>query len=182
VDDAIITADAISCQRKIAAQIIDRNPDYILAVNENRPGLPEEIEDLFKYLSSEQTFTQIQEEHGRKKPAISIIINKLEELHKKEDLKNMKTIIKIDVTRVIKEKKTHHTRYYLSGCKQTPETFNTDNKTHRSIENSCHLVLDALFNEDKSRKRKDEADENIAVIRKIALNLLKNKPYKRFGV
>lgn len=182
IEGAIVTADAMSCQREIAAQIIDQKADYILAVKDNQQNLLEEIEDLFTYQGADQEYTHTEGDHGRIETRKCRIINNLEELHKKEHWKNLSTIVKIESTRQVDKTTTHQNRYYISSCNKDAEFFNTAIRTHWSIENSCHWVLDVQFNEDKSRKRKDNCAENFAIIRRIALNLLKNKQYRRFGV
>lgn len=182
IQGAIVTIDAMGCQKEIAAQIVELKADYILAVKENQKNLLQEMQDLFKYQGAEEYFTKTEGDHGRIETRKCSIITKLNELDKKEDWKKLSTIIKIESQRQIKDKTTNQIRYYISSCIKTAEYFNTAIRTHWSIENKCHWVLDVQMNEDHSRKRKDHAAENFAIIRRIALNLLKIKPYRRFGI
>ena len=100
----------------------------------------------------------------------------------KDKWAELKSVIKIEATRELPTGIQTETRYYISSVLQDAVFFNDAIRSHWAIENSCHWVLDVQFREDESRKRKGQSAENFAIIRRIALNLLKQKPLRRLGI
>jgi predicted transposase YbfD/YdcC len=182
IKGCVISIDAMGCQRDIAAKIVEKSGDYLLAIKDNQLTLKEETEALFNAIAVQSTDKQITKDHGRIEERTCQVIHNLDLLDCKEQWKGLKSIVKINATRTEKEKTTHEIRYYISSQEQTAEYYNAAVRGHWGIENSLHWVLDVQFDEDFSRKRKDNAGENFAIVRRIALNKLKGFKYKRFGV
>lgn len=189
----IITIDAMGCQTEIAQQITDQQGDYVLAVKENQGHLFEDIEHLCQlYLQHEQPMfyfndyaKTVDKDHDR------IEIREcwtLDASFYGPSIRNIgewakiKTLIMIRRERRLPDKTEVHTRYYISSLKGTAERLLQVIREHWGIENSVHWVLDMAFNEDQSRLHKDNGAENLAVIRHIALNLLRNEQTAKVGI
>lgn len=182
IEGAVITADAMSCQKEIVKQIIEKKADYIIAVKDNQKNLKQDIAYEFKTQVGVDIHQWIEKDHGRIETRTCQVINDLKELEGKENWAALKCIVKITSIRDIKGVQTEEERFYISSKLQTAEYFNKAVRAHWGIENSLHWSLDVQFNEDKSRKRKDNAAENFATVRRIALAKLTNAPFKRQGV
>ena len=182
IQGAVISADAMSCQKDIVKQICDKEADYIIAIKDNQKNLKEEIEFEFKTHPKITRSETLEKDHGRIETRICEVIENLTELDNKEGWTNLKSIIKITSVRELKNRITKEERFYISSLNQTADYFNQGIRNHWAVENSLHWVLDVQFNEDKSRKRKDNAAENFAVVRRFALTKITQTPLKRYGV
>ena len=177
--EGVVAIDAIGCQRKIAQDIVDRNADYVLALKGNQGSLHD---DVRRFLDDPETplatAHEVDKGHGRietRKAALSTDIGWLQDLH---TWPGLQAVGKITATREIDLKETSETRYYLLSRADTPERFNNVVRSHWGIENRLHWVLDVVFDEDQARNRKDHGPENLALLRKLALNLAKLDPSK----
>jgi predicted transposase YbfD/YdcC len=175
----IVTTDAMSCQRKIAQQVIDQDADYVLALKGNQETLHD---DVRRFLDDPVTelacATETDKGHGRvevRTAAVTTDIDWLQEIH---DWPGLKAIGKITASREINGKTTTETRCYLLSQAFAPERFNAIVRSHWGIENSLHWVLDVIMDEDQARNRKDHGPQNLALLRKLALNLAKLEPSK----
>jgi len=175
----IVTADAMSCQRKIAQQIVDQEADYVLALKGNQGSL---ADDVRRFLDDPaiplSVATEFDKGHGRieqRTAALTTDIAWLQEIHAWPGLA---AIGKITASRELNGKTTVETRCYLLSRAVTPEHFNAIVRSHWSIENSLHWVLDVVMDEDQARNRKDHGPQNLALLRKLALNLAKLEPSK----
>jgi len=173
IKKSVITIDAMGTQRAIAQKIIEKEGDYILAVKGNQGGLEEEVHATCKTNKPVSDSTTVEKGHGR------IEIRRCEVFEKGliVDLDNrwekLNTVIKITATREFTSGKTEkQERYYISSL-NTERDFNNMIRSHWGIENKLHWVLDVVFREDEQRKRAKHAAKNFAMVRKIALNLLK---------
>lgn len=182
IKGAVITADAMSCQKDIVKQICDNEANYIIAIKDNQKNLKEEIEYEFKTHSKIAKSETLEKDHGRIETRICEVIDDLRELNNKEAWANLKSIVKITSVREIKNVETKEERFYISSLNQTAAYFNEAIRNHWAVENNLHWVLDVQFNEDKSRKRKDNAAENFAIVRRFALTRITQTPLKRYGV
>jgi predicted transposase YbfD/YdcC len=182
IKGAVITADAMSCQKDIVQQICDKDADYIIAIKDNQKNFKEVIEYEFKTQSKILRNELLEKSHGRIETRICEVIDDLKELENKDSWAKLKSIIKITSTREINNITTKEDRFYISSVSQTAEYFNEAIRNHWSVENNLHWVLDVQFNEDRSRKRKDNAAENFAIVRRFALTKITQNPLKRYGV
>jgi len=186
---AIVTIDAMGCQKDIVSQIVEKEADYVIALKKNQGGLYQRVDDLFKEaLSSQgvgyQYSEYIPEEsgHGRTETRCYQILNNIKDLVDPDgQWKALNSVARVQYYRRLKNGKTKlETRYFITSLSHKAQQLSQFIRGHWSIENQLHWVLDVEFNEDDSRIRKDNAPENLAIIRHIALNLLKqDKSEKR---
>jgi predicted transposase YbfD/YdcC len=184
VSGCIVTIDAIGCQKKIAQQIIDQGADYILALKGNQDRVYQDAQTLFEDAEAIgfedcdhcRTFDK---GHGRieiRECWTTAHPEYLNALYKPEQWTGLQSVIKVYAERRLKDKTETETRYYISSlpgddAKQLLRAI----RTHWHIENRLHWVLDVTFREDNSRIRKGNAAQNMAVLRHMALNLLKRE-------
>lgn len=181
----IVTIDAMGCQREIARQIIEQGADYVLALKENQGRMYQDVSSFFEH-AGKIGFRRVESDHcktvdkghGRIELRQCSVISDPEyigTLRELEKWTGLRTIAKVTAERRIGEKVESQSRYYLSslGCDATKTLCSV--RTHWHVENSLHWVLDVTFREDESRIRKGHAAENMAVLRHIALNLLKQE-------
>lgn len=170
-----VTIDAMGCQKDIAQAISDEGGYYVLAVKDNQPTLHQHIQTAFKVTPVASTHQTEEKNHGRIEKRSCSVITDLRFVDEAVNWTALCCIICMVSTRIIKDKIPTETRYYISSQKQNADFFLNAIRSHWGIENSLHWVLDVLFREDYCRKRKDNAAENFNIIRKMALNIIRNK-------
>lgn len=175
ITDAIVSIDAIGCQKKVVEQIISQKGNYILSVKKNQKKLFEDIEFAFtchKPISKVQEWEYERSRFETRKCSILSAENVLlPEIC--SQWTNLKTIIKVDSKRIINDIETLQTRYYMSNEQETKaKYFNSLVRGHWGIENHLHWHLDVTFKEDNCRVRTKNAPENLATIRKFALQII----------
>jgi len=179
IKGAIITIDAMGCQKEIAKKIIDKNADYIFGLKGNQGDLHENIETYFndKTLSFD-CYEETDKGHGRIEIRKIYVTTSIDWLEQKKYWKGLSSIIKVESTRILQNKKTTEFRYYISSLKSSPQKILQAIRSHWGIENSLHWVLDLTFREDECRIRKKNAPENMAIIRHIVFNILQHADNK----
>ena len=183
----IITIDAMGCQKEIAKLITQKEGDFIFSLKGNQGNLHEgvkqefEIINLKKLESSNATFFKsVDADHGRIETRECYLISAINCPDLIADWAGIKSFGMIISTREIGDKVSTETRYFVTSIIANAEEFGKSVRQHWGIENSLHWVLDVTFREDACRIRKDNAAENFAIVRHIALNLAKmEKSHKR---
>jgi len=192
ISGCIITIDAMGCQKEIAAAIVEQGADYVLALKENHGNLYEDVELLFDDLEKSQ-FSAYQYDHeqtvnkghGRIESRQCWTISDpdvLRLLRGTKDWKKLTSVVKVQAKRRTDQKTTIEARYYLSSLTGDASKLLDSTRTHWGIENGLHWVLDIAFREDECRVRKGYAAQNLATLRHIAVNLLKQEKTARVGV
>lgn len=181
----IVTLDAMGCQTEIAAQIVSQGADYVLALKENQGRLYQEVVQLFNDALTQpqrgiplETAQTIEKGHGRIEKRQAWIIHHPDYLHYLDPIgrwASLASVIRIDSMRTVNDHASHEARYYISSLAGDPAQLNTAIRRHWTIENQLHWVLDVAFREDHCRVRRGHAAQNLAVLRHIALNLLKRE-------
>lgn len=177
IKGAIVTIDAAGCQKKIAANIREKQADYVFSLKDNHGILHQSVKFFFetKIPVDQQEFKMYEETNksrGRIENRKYYITDNIEWLPKKNEWKDFKSIVMVQSTREIRKNITVENRFYLTSLAPQPELVGKAIRSHWCIENSLHWVLDVTFREDDSRIKEKNAIENISLVRKIALNLL----------
>lgn len=179
LEDQIVTMDAMGCQRKIAAQIIEQRGDYVLGLKGNQGSLHTDIKLLFE--GWEETawkgfngtrYEEYDKGHGRIECRKCWATSELKELSSIGKWAGLKSAILIQSERTIKGKTTIEQRYYISSLEANAEKLSQAIRAHWEVENKLHWVLDLTFNEDGSRIYKDNGPEIMTQARKLGLNLV----------
>jgi predicted transposase YbfD/YdcC len=187
----IITIDAMGTQKAIAKQIIDNEGDYVLALKGNQGTLNEDVRLLLETELKKSSSTVIDDYyeetdkgHGRIETRTCYVSSQIDWLTQKEQWAGLKTVAMIEETQEKNGILSTERRFFISSLSADAKQISSAVRSHWLIENGLHWTLDVVFNEDKSRVRKDNAGENMAIIRHITLNMLNNtkKQYKNVGL
>ncbi len=170
---AIVSIDAMGCQKDIAEKILDHGGNYLLALKGNQSGLLEEAEMLLIHNTPDSTAEQLDKGHGRIESRICDVIDKPALLEGLTQWKGVQSLVRIRSTRQAASggEPTEEIRFYISSAKADAPRSNSWVREHWGVENKVHWMLDVIFDEDGSRIRKGHADSNMALIRRTALNI-----------
>jgi predicted transposase YbfD/YdcC len=178
LEKTVVTIDAMGCQRDIAEQIALQKADYVLAIKGNQKTLFEDIKDYFKdtALCPKSPVMEWDKGHGRIESRTCYATDDIGWLQDRHNWPHLKSIAMIVSTREQKGKPTTtETRFFLSSLPADPAAIAAAVRQHWGIENTLHWSLDVVLNEDNSCVRNKNAPENLALIRKWALNILQQK-------
>lgn len=186
----IVTIDAMGCQREIVSKIVEKDANYVIAVKKNQPVLYEQIKQLFKQAIETHgkdlnmsSFSSREMNRGREEIRNYLMITDVaEQIDPLQKWKNLTSIGMVESVRVVNEKTSVETRYFISDLENNAQKLAEAIRGHWSIENSLHWVLDVAFDEDNSRIRKDNAPANFAVLRHIAVNVISQNKSRKLSV
>jgi predicted transposase YbfD/YdcC len=192
--------DALGCQKNIAKEIKEADAEYVLALKGNQGLVHEEVKSFLDAAIAEvqalrpkgaalskvaaalaQTQT-IEKAHGRIETRRYYQSDQLEWFADRNAWEGLTSVGLVEATREINGNKTTERRYYLSSLPLDVKLFAQAVRSHWAIENKLHLVLDVSFGEDYSRARSGYAAENLATLRRLALNMLKKENTKKRSI
>jgi predicted transposase YbfD/YdcC len=186
VHGAFVSIDAMGCQKEIAAKIRERGGDYVLSVKENQPTLLHDIQDTFaqafdtNFAGFEHDSYETKEKgHGREECRHYTVIYDPATLSQKELWRDLHVIGLCVSERTVGAETTTEARYFIGSRKAKAKAYGQALRNHWHIENTLHWQLDVSFAEDKNRVSKRHGAENLALLRRLALSLLKQHPDKR---
>jgi predicted transposase YbfD/YdcC len=187
LEGCIVTIDAMGTQPNIAQAIRDRGANYILSVKDNQPKLADSVQDFFVAFQSAPDKTPhqfdevVEKDHGRLEVRRCYAFDQIDCLHAPERWPDLKSFAVIASQRTIKGKTTLEHRLYISSLPADAVRLNHAVRQHWRVENSLHWCMDVVFGDDQMRARTGHAAHNFAVLRHIALNLIRLAPVKRKG-
>jgi len=190
LEGCIVTIDAMGCQREIVEEIIERGADYVISLKGNQGNLHTEIKDYldwaerigFKEISYDYCET-LEKDHGRIEERRCWVTEEIGWLEQKEEWKNLKSVVLVEAIReVIGKEKTVERRYFISSLEANAEQSLRAVRGHWAIENELHWCLDIGFREDDCRVRETKSAENLATLRHIGINLLKQEKSCKRGI
>jgi predicted transposase YbfD/YdcC len=185
IEGAIVTIDAIGCQRDIAQKILDKKADYVLALKGNQGSLRKDVE-LFAVEQKAKDFsdtkisqdTTIGGDHGRIETRTTTVIHDVEWLQERHDWPGLKAVVMVESSREVSGKVEQETRFYITSLVMLAALLGPVVRSHWAIENSLHWVMDMIFRDDECRVRTDHAPANFTTIKHMAHNLLRRASTK----
>ena len=185
LEGAIITIDAMGCQREIAKQIVDKNADYVLALKGNQGTLREDVE-LFvteqkanDFRDTEiSTHETVDGDHGRIETRKYTVIHDVAWLQERHNWPGLKGVVMVESTREIGDKTERETRFYITSLLYAAAQLGLIVRAHWAIENSLHWVMDMTFRDDECRVRQGNAAANFTTVKHMAHNLTRRAPGK----
>ncbi len=172
--DCIVTADALHCRVDTATAILKTGADYALTLKENQPGLLAQAKACIATAIDPDTASTAAHAHDRYEMRTAVVVPTTG-----IDFPGLKAVASVEsLRRDASGEETRHTRHMLLSTPMSAERALTVMRTHWTIENQLHWVLDVTLNEDAARTRKDNGPQNLATLRKMALNILRTHPDK----
>ena len=181
IKGALVSIDAMGCQKEIAKAIIKKQADYLLAVKGNQELLHREIQEQFRgFRSNEKTENLVIEKNRSRLEARACSILPAKEVAKKfPEWPNLKTVgVSMEYRQENGKEPSLEYRYYISSAELTEEKFSEAVRAHWAVENSLHWVLDLSMNEDNCQIYKDNGAENWGILRQTSLNMLRKEKTK----
>jgi predicted transposase YbfD/YdcC len=195
VEGAVVTIDAMGCQTAIAAQVVAQGADYVLALKDNQPTAHERVRLAFVDaddavgttlpLADLVPHATVEKGHGRIERRRCLAIDDPEYLAYVDPegaWPGLRSVVRVESTRRIGDAVSTEARHYLSSLPADAALLQRVVRAHWGVENRLHWALDVAFREDDCRVRADHAPENLAIVRHLALNLLRRDPTRRIGL
>src|SRR5487761_1240007 len=185
IEGAIVTIDAMGCQREIARTIIDKKADYVLALKGNQGSLRADVE-LFVAEQKANDFKDtkvshhqsVDGDHGRIETRTTTVIHDIGWLRQRHNWPGLNAVVVVETTREIAGKVERDTRFYITSLLLMASLLAPVARSHWAIENSLHWVMDMVFRDDECRLRTDHAPDNFCTIKHMAQNLVRQAPGK----
>jgi predicted transposase YbfD/YdcC len=196
----IVTIDAMGCQKTIAREIIEADADYVLALKGNQETVHAEVKafldaavaeregprptgaKLSRAASSLAYVETVEKDHGRFEIRRYYQSGELGWFEDQKKWEGLKSVGMVESIREVKGQKQVERRYFLASLLVNVQLFARAVRGHWGVENKLHWVLDVVFREDQSRARAGYAAENLATLRRLALNVLRQEKTKRRGI
>jgi predicted transposase YbfD/YdcC len=187
----IVTVDALGCQKKIAQAIREAKADYLLRVKANQGQLYQDLQDWFVHAEQTRFATMthshdrvVNKDHGRLEVRECWVVSDpvaFEYIRHYDGWVDLNSIAKVVRQRRIGQTLTTETAYYISSLQKDAQLLLSCSRSHWAVENALHWVLDVAFQEDHARYRQDDGAENFALLRKLAINLLRQDKSVKIG-
>jgi len=187
----VVTIDAAGCQKDVAAQIVAKEADYVLALKGNQPTLYEQVSDYFlEQLEKEgpdrklRHHSEVEEGHGRSETRETFVAPASKELVASGAWLGLATVVLV-IRRCVDHatgKASDDVRYFISSLPAKVKRLARAVRQHWGIENGLHWVLDVAFNEDRMRQRDRNGIENLALLNRLAVSLLRQDKAIKAGV
>jgi len=185
IDGAVVTIDAMGCQRDIAQKIKDKKADYIFALKGNQGTLRDDVE-LFAAEQKAKGFKDttvtshqtVDGDHGRIETRNITVIHDIDWLQARHNWPGLNAVVVVESTRESGDKIERETRFYITSLLLVASVIGPYVRDHWAVENSLHWILDCVFRDDECRLRTDHAPANFTKIKHMASNLMRNATAK----
>ena len=185
IKGAVVTIDAMGCQREIAAKIVEKEADYVLALKGNQGTLRDDVEEFFteqkanEYADCKPSCHEtLEKSHGRIETRTVTVIGDIDWLKDRHPWAGLASIAMVESCREIAGKIESESRFYISSLPASAERVGLAIRGHWGVENGLHWVMDMVFRDDECRIRKDNAPANFTTVKHMASNLLRLAPGK----
>jgi predicted transposase YbfD/YdcC len=182
---ALVSIDAIGCQKEIAQAIRATGADYLLQVKGNQPTLQADIQAGFAaafaadYVGFEHDLWVSEGRgHGRQEERVCLVLYNLERLRTRAEWVDLQAIVQITRTRWVGEQESFEVSHYISSRRGSAQELGSVARDHWGIENGLHWVLDVVFREDNSHLKDRVAAENLGMLRRAAVSLIRQDESK----
>ena len=189
VSGSVVTIDAMGCQKKVASAIVEGEADYVLALKGNQRELRDGVKDTFEQVEggvlAADYWETVEKSHGRIETRRCWSVGDsecIDYLNDKREWTGLSSVAMVKSERLIEGVSSERTRYYISSLRADAKTLLESARSHWGIENSMHWVLDMGFREDESRVRKGNSAENLSILRRMAMNLLRQDKSVKVGI
>ncbi len=183
VSGALVSIDAMGCQKAIAQKIVDQGADYVLTVKDNQPHLLADIQEAFARAFQtdfagleHDTYTTQERGHGREERRSYTILQSTEGIRHRQEWVGLCVLGMCCSERLSAGKTSWEVRYFIGSKKAKARYYGQALRRHWGIENHLHWQLDVTFVEDRNRVTKRHGAENLALLRRLTLSLLKAHP------
>jgi predicted transposase YbfD/YdcC len=185
IEGAIVTIDAMGCQRDIAEKILKKKADYVLALKGNQGALREDVE-VFAAEQKANGFKDtkvschetVDGDHGRIEKRTYTVFHDVAWLQERHEWPGLRGVVMVESTREIGDKIERETRFYITSLVWLASLLGPVIRSHWSVENSLHWVMDMIFRDDECRVRTDHAPANFITLKHMAHNLIRRAPGK----
>ena len=185
IEGAIVTIDAMGCQRAIADKIVEKKADYVLALKGNQGTLRQDVE-LFAAEQKANGFKDskvsrhetVDGDHGRIETRTYTMIHDVAWLKERHDWPGLQGVVMVESTREIGDKIERETRFYITSLMWLASQLGPVIRSHWAVENSLHWVMDMIFRDDECRIRTQHAPANFTTLKHMAHNLIRKAPGK----